>query len=101
MSGGSYEYLCYKDAGDFFNSSASEQMERMAERLAGLKYADDAAQETLALLLRIRQTGIYWNTIAQRLHGVWKAVEWTDSGDYGPGDIEESLVEYRKQGETP
>lgn len=52
MSGGSYEYLCWADDLDRLLEK-QHHLEAMADRLAGLGYADDAAAETTDLLLTL------------------------------------------------
>jgi hypothetical protein len=93
MSGGSYDYLCHKDIEDLFNMD--RQLQEMSDRLAGLGYADDAARETQEFILNLRQFRNRIEAAAKRLNGVWYAVEWWDSGDYGEEQVKEALAEYR------
>ena len=97
MSGGSYEYLCHKSADELLNQQ--DQLEHMAARLAGLGYAKDAAMETEELICIIRQSLVRIETRAARLSGIWKAVEWWDSCDWGEGRVKEALQKYRGEGE--
>lgn len=93
MSGGSYNNLCYKDPDDLLGMT--EELEMMADRLAGLGYAEDAALETQKMLCNIRQ---YWNRIEasrQRLQEVWKAVEYWDSRDSSEDSVQSALKMYR------
>lgn len=94
MSGGSYDYLCYKEADDIINST--NELQQMADRLAGLGYADDAAKETQQLLLTIRQYKNRINSSIQRLQGVWHAIEWWDSCDSGEDGVKDALKNYRE-----
>ena len=95
MSGGSYNYL-YQQAGyEILSCSHDDELQRMADRLAELGYAD-AAKETLEVLLEARIARNRIDTRIKRLQGVWHAVEWKDSYD---GDhVAEAIAEYR--GET-
>lgn len=93
MSGGSYEYLCYKDAGSI--RTATEHLQSMADRLAGLGYAQDAAKETAGLLLLLRQQEVWVQAYIDRLQTIWRAVEWCDSGDSGEDWIHDALKDYR------
>jgi hypothetical protein len=93
MSGGSYDYLCYKEAGDLIDHEST--LQEMADRLAGLGYAADAAHETQHLLLTIRQFKNRIATMKWRLCGVWKAIEWWDSGDSGEERVKDELAKYR------
>jgi hypothetical protein len=95
MSGGSYDYLYAADyKGITLDALPEEQMQRMAERLAGLGYADDAAAETLALLLYLRQVRVFVDVRWERLREVWKSVEWWDSADSGEESVKDALSKY-------
>ncbi len=94
MSGGSYNYLySVLDLEDL--QSQQGDLADMAERLAGLGYAQDAARETEELLLLFRQ----WQTRAAvritRLRDLWKAVEWWDSHDSREDEVKAALAAYR------
>lgn len=97
MSGGSYDYLCYRDS---LRDLAGEvdQLERMRDRLIGLGYAEDAAAETEDVLAILRQTEVRVAVRAKRLHDVWHAVEWWDSCDYGEDQVKQALEDYRNAG---
>jgi len=92
MSGGSYSYLCYKDADQILEHLS--ELEDMRDRLAELEYAADAAQETAELILIINQFFVRAGEVIDRLAPVWKAVEWWDSGDSGEDNLKKTLVEY-------
>ena len=81
MSGGSFNYLHIRDVQELFDNEGN--LQEMADKLASLGYADDAARETLEVLLTLRQFKIRIGTRARRLSGIWQAVEWWDSGDGG------------------
>lgn len=93
MSGGSYNYLCHADAEMLMNKVSD--LQDMADRLAGLGYAEDAAKETQALLLTVLQYENRINAMAERLSGVWRAVEWWDSCDSGEEAVKMALDGYR------
>ncbi len=94
MSGGSYNYLCHAfDLDDLLKQQSA--LREMADRLAALGYAQDAAAETEDLLAMLRQWQIRADVRLKRLSGVWKAVEWTDSCDWPPSSISEALKAYR------
>jgi hypothetical protein len=95
MSGGSYNYLCYKDGHQILE--AMGDLEAMSARLAGLGYANDAAAETEDLLVLMRQALNRVGVRMRRLEKVWHAVEWWDSADYGEDQVKEALAEYRKE----
>ncbi|MGW2520448.1 hypothetical protein ACWC09_26235 [Streptomyces sp. NPDC001617] len=85
MSGGSYDYL-YFQVSEF--GGHREQLERMAERLEGLSYATEAAAATRRIL---ELTG------DERLTGVWRAVEWWDSGDYSEDQVRKAVAAYQER----
>ncbi|MFJ9633819.1 hypothetical protein ACIRU8_39605 [Streptomyces sp. NPDC101175] len=94
MSGGSYGYLfAAKDLEDLHAQRFN--LEEMANRLAGLGYAQDAARETEELLVLFRQ----WETRAavriQRLADIWHAVEWWDFNDSSEDQVRDALATYR------
>lgn len=63
MSGGSYDYLCYK--------------------------VQDAAEKLSEDKIPYRKAfGLHLRLIAEALHDI----EWTDSCDYGPGDDEKAIM---------
>jgi hypothetical protein len=95
MSGGSYEYLCFKDASELLSASHDEPLQRMTDRLAALGYAPDAAAETQAVLYQLRQSRTRIQTHIDRMRGIWRAVEWWDSSDSGEDGVVKALAEYR------
>jgi len=94
VSGGSYDYLCWTDQLNELLAK-EHQLEAMADRLAGLGYAEDAARETQELLLQLRQWKIRAQTKVKHLEQVWQAVEWHDSGDGSDNQIRAAIHEYR------
>ncbi|MFJ9038004.1 hypothetical protein ACIRF8_15595 [Streptomyces sp. NPDC102406] len=100
MSGGSYNYLCRAfDLDDLLGARGS--LREMADRLAGLGYAEDAAKETEELLVLLNQWAVRAEVRRNRLAPVWKAVEWWDSSDWGEDDVREALAEYRREPGEP
>jgi hypothetical protein len=94
MSGGSYNYLCHAEPDELLNKA--EDLQFMADRLAGLGYASDAASETQELLLTVRQYQNRLEAMKCRLEGVWRAVEWWDSCDSGEDGVKDALDDYRQ-----
>src|SRR3990167_4985840 len=82
MSGGSFNYLYAKYWPDIANECDGE-LRNMADELAALGYAEDAAAETEELILIMRQAAVRVRTRQDRLKAVWKAVEWWKSSDSG------------------
>jgi len=93
MSGGSYNYICFKTDIEELVPHLSD-LENMADRLESLD-AEDAAKETLELKAIIRQSQIRVEVLAQRMSALWRAVEWMDSGDSGMKEVEAQLKRYR------
>jgi len=93
MSGGSYDYLYSKDVEDLLHSQ--ETIQNMADRLAGLGYASDAAKETEIILLTLRQFENRISAMKERLSDVWHSVEWWDSCDSGEESVKNALEKYR------
>ena len=96
MSGGSYNYLCFVDAGEILQRQQDLQV--MADDLAKLGYAPDAAKETENLLLTVRQFDNRIQTMLDRMSPVWRAMEWWHSADSNEDDFKVALAKYR--GET-
>lgn len=92
MSGGSYDYLCYADATELFNKRQS--ISDMVTALAGLGHLD-AARETESIKLILNQFEVQIDAPLRRLQDVWKAVEWTESGDTGPEAVDIAIAKYR------
>lgn len=93
MSGSSYDYLYSKDVEDLLHMQ--ETIQNMADRLAGLGYASDAAKETQELLLTLRQFENRISAMKERLSDVWHSVEWWDSCDSGEDSVKNALEKYR------
>lgn len=96
MSGGSYDYLCWVQDLEEINGKR-RMLRSMADRLAGLGYAQDAAAETEELLVMLQQWEVRAQVRIQRLSEVWKAVEWWDSADTTEDGVREALALYRTQ----
>jgi hypothetical protein len=92
MSGGSYNYLCYKDSAELFQHRT--ELAEMRDRLTALGYLD-AAKETESILLILDSFEVRTQARIDRLKKLWQAVEWADSGDWDKEDIEEEIQKYR------
>lgn len=98
MSGGSFDYL-YRAEGLSGLLAQRHHLKDMADTLARLGYAADAATETHALLANIDAADVHADAALARLARIWKAVEWWKSYDSDEDDVREALAVYR--GETP
>lgn len=93
MSGGSYNYLCYKEAYDIHEKI--NELQEMGDRLAELGFKD-AALETESIILILNTFEIRLQARINRLRDVWKAVEWMDSGDSGIDYVKDEVEKYRE-----
>ncbi len=93
MSGGSFEYLCYKNFSEIVERT--DLLQEMADELAKLGYANDAAKETQRLLNDIRKMENRIDVHLESLKEVWKAMEWWKSCDWGEDSLKEALMAYR------
>lgn len=95
MSGGSYNYLCYKEVPDLFGATAMENMEEMEEYLLAAGYKD-IAQDVRRLIEYIKSAENRISVLHEQLAGVFKAIEWNASGDWGKPTLLKALEAYRK-----
>ena len=89
MSGGSYNYLCFKDGTDI--GSHGEELNKMVVRLKELNYpaiANDT-EEIADFFLQL-------NEKIDKLRDVWQAVEWHDSGDSSIENVVNEAIKYLK-----
>lgn len=94
MSGGSYNYLCFRDETDVFSHLGD--LRDMADRLD--QVCPEAAAETRALFDGPRSLLSELETRLRKLTALWKAVEWRDSGDTGDAQLAAAVEEFKAQG---
>ena len=100
MSGGSYDYICYKEWDDVIQ--AEEQVDRMILRLItlekkGYENAGKVARDTQVAMEEIKLAVKEFRDRLHYLQPIWKAVEWRDSGDIGDDDLRDGLEQYEKE----
>jgi hypothetical protein len=95
MSGGSFNYLCHKEADELLHGG-HEDAEQMAGALAALGYAEDAAKATIALLVEIREVSARLDRSLDAIRPVWKAMEWWQSCDWGENELKAALADFRR-----
>lgn len=97
MSGGSFDYLCYKDVPEIMNSSSIANLESMVQHLQEYGY-EDIARDTQRLIEYIHLASIRIEVLSENLNGVFHAVEWHESGDISRETMIERLENYRNGG---
>lgn len=92
MSGGSFNYLYCKETRDLFNEV--EDLEAMELYL--LRRGDkDIAKDVRRLIEYIRTAENRISVLQENLAGVFKAVEWRVSADWGEKQLQRALDKYR------
>lgn len=97
MSGGSFSYLCYKDAPELMNSSSIANLESMVQHLQEYGY-EDIARDTQRLIEYIQSASIRIEVLSENLNDVFHAVEWHESGDISRETMIAELEKYRNGG---
>lgn len=97
LSGGSFDYLCYKDVPELMNSSSIENLESMVQHLQEYGY-EDIARDTQRLIEYIQSASIRIEVLSENLNDVFHAVEWHESGDISTETMIERLENYRNGG---
>jgi hypothetical protein len=85
VSGGSYDYLCWRPAGEL--GPEDENLTKMVARLEGIDRHSAAAVRTRAVQAKLRDVQVLITGLAQ----VWRAVEWRDSGDWSAVQLRAAL----------
>lgn len=94
MSGGYYEYLCFKGPEELMNSFNIKNMEKMCDMLLKLGY-DDIARDMQRLIEYCHTAYNRIDVLKEQLNDVMYAIEWYDSGDYGIDNLKKHLEDYR------
>ena len=94
MSGGAFNYLCYKEIEEIFNHIGD--LEDMRESLIKYGY-EDIAKDTQRLIEYIKSAECVIGTLKDMLEPVFHAVEWYESADYGKDTMIEVLEKYRRK----
>lgn len=95
MSGGSYDYLFIQDGLSELTEHRSA-LQAMAERLSGLSEVEfPGARSAAVATWRLHTLLGVWEAHVEAqvkvLGGVWRAVEWWDSGDSGADGVQRAL----------
>ncbi len=78
-----------------------EKLEGIADVLAKLGYADDAARETTDLLLMMRSVRVRAEAVQNRLRELWYVLYRWSEYRCDEGNFKEALEKYRAQNPTP
>lgn len=92
MSGGSLNYLCYKEPGALFEYIAD--MEEAEAVLLSEGY-DDIARDVRRLIEYVKTAENRIGVLHDNLKDVFHAIEWYESADYDKNTMLEALEEYR------
>lgn len=92
MSGGSLNYLCYKEPAQLFDHL--EDLEQVEQHLLAFGYKD-IARDVRRLMEYIQSAENRITVLADQLENVFHAVEWYISADYGKDTLLKELEEYR------
>lgn len=95
MSGGSFNYLyCKENIDDLLYHT--DDLDDMREALIKYGY-EDIAKDTQRLIEYIKSAEVRVTVLAKNLQGVFKAVEYYESGDWGEETMLSKLEEYRRR----
>ena len=94
MSGGSYNYLCYRPIEELLYESTIDDMEIMEQRLIKMGYTD-IARDVRRLIEYCRSANIRIGVLFEALEDVFHDIEWYDSADIGEERLVKTLERYR------
>lgn len=92
MSGGSLNYLCFKEPEELFH--CIEEMEK-AEQVLLQRGAQDIARDVRRLIEYVKSAENRISVLSEQLNGIFHAVEWYQSGDYGEDTLRKRIEQYR------
>lgn len=95
MSGGRYNYLCYKEPEELLCGNNIDYLEDMCGLLLKLGY-DDIARDMQRLVEYCKTAYNRMDVLSHQLNDVMHAIEWYESSDYGLDNLKEHLENYRK-----
>ena len=97
MSGGSFNYLCYKEPVNLFHHIEDlEDVERYLLRNGYYDVAHDVRRQIEYLESARNRIEV----LHEQLSPVLKAVEWYVSGDYGEDSLKRAVEKYRRGDES-
>ncbi len=93
MSGGSFNYLCYKTPEELFNCVSD--IEDMRDIALKLNY-EDIALDLTRLVEYIKSAKIRVSVLSGQLNKVMHSLEWYDSADIGKETLDKEIEKYRR-----
>ena len=94
MSGGSFNYLCYKDTEDFFKRT--DDLEEMKEILEKHGYKN-ISKDVNSLISYIKDSIRFIDEKREELRPIFKAIEYFESGDIGKEEMYSVFDAYLKR----
>lgn len=83
MSGGSFNYLCMRDAGELVAGANHEELQHMISELARLgPPAQKATELSQEIQADIHTFAKQLQAKLDRIENVWRAMEWMRSNDW-------------------
>ena len=98
MSGGSLNYLCYKEPEELFHYL--RELEEVEQELL-TRGAQDVARDVRRLIEYIKSAEIRISILSEQLNPIFRAVEWRPSADIGDDSLLKVIEEYRTYKEEP
>lgn len=92
LSGGSYNYLCYRSVEELI--TRSDELNDMRDALIKSGYTD-IAKDTQRLIEYIESAKVRIEVLFEQLEPVFHAVEWHESSDYCKDTMIKVLEKYR------
>lgn len=99
MSGGSFDYLCLKDADEFVLDDNVELIKKITESLQEYDNIDDVLKLTNIIFDNINTMKKDIATLNENLlkiKGVWRAIEWCSDGDVAKDRIIYEIDEFNR-----
>lgn len=92
MSGGSLNYLCYKEPEELFHYL--RELEEVEQELL-TRGAQDIARDVRRLIEYIKSAENRISILSEQLNPIFRAVEWRQSADIGEDSLLKVIEEYR------
>lgn len=92
MSGGSLDYLCFKEPEELFHCIG--EMEKV-EQVLLQRGAQDIARDVRRLIEYVKSAENRISVLSEQLNDIFHAVEWYQSADYGEGTLLKHIEKYR------